>query len=468
MLIGDVQEAGLLVPYGRMSTAEVQEARYRLLDGLLALIGGAVATPEADLRSLREALGGAGAVRPVFPLGVRTSLEAAAFLNGFLIRQADWGDTYWLHGIIRGHPSDQVAAILALADDPELPGERIVELVHLAYRLWEAVYAAMPGLEGSGWDYTTVLALTVPVLAGVRAGASPERIEEAVRLSASGGMLLGQVRAGDITNWKSGATGYAVARALGCYQLSRVLTAPPSLFDGARGWNSLVAPLAAPLRGASGEPSVYASVDVKAYPCFHVAQGAVACGLALHPRLADGAARVRSLTVWLSEHNERIANRPERRRIPTSPSAADHHVGYCVATALLHGALTPRHYERRYLESEATRALLERASVRAFPPDSVEAAGEGEACMVEVVLDDGQVLRYAVERPRGAFHGLSTEARLQRLGSVLEEKRRLAEQACGRDLGPLVEVVQRLEAFDGQALIERVQEVLSGVAGAAA
>lgn len=460
MLIVDLSAAGLFVPYERMRAAEVEETKLRLLDALLAIVGGAAATGEQGIGAVRQVVSGAGGVRPVYPHNGRVSLEAAAFLNGYLLRQADWGDSYWVRGVLKGHPSDQLAAVLALADDPGVAGRQVLELVYLAYQLWGAIYAAMPDLQDSGWDYTTILALTVPVLAGVRFNASLEQINGAVRLSASGGMIAGQVRAGDITNWKSGATAYALARALWSYRLSSVFNAPPSMFQGHRGWNCLVAPIREPLVPPPAEDlPVYANLDVKVYPCFQIAQAAVACAARLHPALEGRGAQVDTVLVRLGERNAQVANRPERSGYPTTHSAADHHVGYCVATTLLHGVLTPLHYEQQYLQSPAIRALTERTTVQSFSAgNEPEGAGGAEGCVVEITLRNGERLRHAVTRPAGAFRGLSTDDRLTTLRQVLAEKRRMAEIAGGSSLAGVANVIETLETRSGADLIQSLHD----------
>lgn len=462
MLVTDLQEAGLLVPYGQMSAATTLETKYRLFDVLIALLGGALSTDAAELAAVRGVVETPGTIRPVYPAEVRTSLESAAFLNAFFQRHADWMDSYWHDSTLKGHPADNMAAVLALADDPDVSGARILELVYLAYQLWAAFYAAMPALESNNWDQTSLHGLIVPILASVRFGDNLEQMNESVRLSASSAMVLGQIRAGDITNWKCGVSGYAVARGLWCYRLSKAFSAPVSTFDGARGWDKVVAPVGE-LRGRpAGEPPVYANINVKVYPCFQIAQGAVACANALHPRLEGRDDRVRRISITLGERNERIANRPGRGGFPTTHARADHEVAYCVATVLLHGTLSPLHFEPRFLQSADIRRLWECTEIHRFAPGAPEdVAGEGEACIMEIVMDDGHVVRHTAIRPDGAFAGLSDEARLEQVKALVGRKRRVLEQAWGCDLQPVQDVVEHLEQHAGPRLLQAVHQVVA-------
>jgi 2-methylcitrate dehydratase PrpD len=269
-------------------------------------------------------------------------------------------------------------------------------------------------------------------------------------------MMLGQIRAGDVTNWKSGATGYALQRALWCYGLGAIFQAPPSTLQGTRGWDALVTPLRVEALQRPGPEveAVYEQVAVKVYPCFQVAQTPVGCALRLRQELDGRIDRIRAVSVLLSEHGAGIANRAGRPRYPTTHGAADHHVPYCVAVALRYGTLTPAHFDHHFLEQPELRRLVELTEVRSMPPEVV--AGEADACTLELTLDDGTRARQSLPRGEGAFSGLSAERRVAQLRSVVEAKRDLLEQASGWDLRPVVELLERLEERDGAALIQQV------------
>jgi 2-methylcitrate dehydratase len=468
-LIDDLEASGLHTPFARMSADVVQEAKYRLFDCLLATLGGVVGTGRDEVARIQEAIGtspgglSAGqTVRPMYPVGTETSLESAAFLNGFLIRQADWGDSFYVRGLLRGHPSDNVAAVLALCDAPDVPGTLVLEMVDLGYHLYASLNEASPGLADASWDYTSTLALTVPVLAAVRYGVDVDRLNEAVRLSASRGLVMGQVRAGDITNWKSGASGYALASGLWSYRMSAALRAPGSMMTGPRGWDGVVAPMEMPLRRVDeSERAMYADLSVKTYPCFQIAQAAVACAVALSQELSGRIGDVEHVRVVLGARNENIANRPGRPAYPETHGAADHHVPYCVATGLVHGALSPRHYEHEFLDNADTKRVVARTSVHAFSADDPDSGAE--ACRIDVTLSGGGTLSHVLSGPEGAFPAYSTPERLAHLKAILAQKRRMAEIALNRDLGQLDEVVQSIDARSGRDLVDSLHEALQGV-----
>jgi len=451
--------ARLYVPYATTDALTVDELKLRLLDALLAIFGGAMVTSPAELEAVAASTPGKGIARSVVPAGEATSAESAAFVNGFLIRQADWGDSFIQDGVVSGHPSDMLAAIVALCDASDATGSSILELVNLAYRLYAAFRAALPALSPNGWDYTTVHALSVPILAAVRYGDALDRLNNAVRLSSSGGGVSAQLRAGDVTNWKSGATSYALARAIWSYRMSTVMQASASMFNGPRGWNRLVAPLdEATLETIQlDSDDIYGRLNVKKYPCFQVAQTPVAGAIHLHPVLKARLEQVERVHVRVSDKNANIANRPGRPRFPDNHAAADHHLPYCVAAGLTHGMLTPAFYEHAYLESPALRRLIERTVVETFGPDSTRG---GESCQLDVHLADGSTLSHAVDLSPGSFSGLSTTDRLARLRDVIGYKREVVESTWSCDLSPLMDTIESLEQRTGRDLISAVHDAI--------
>ena len=122
----------------------------------------------------------------------------------------------------------------------------------------------MPGLK-QPWDYTSALSLSIPVLAGVCLDDSPEKIQNALNPSASGGIVLHQVRTNEVTNLKSGATAYAIARGFWCLRISEAITAPGGMFEGEDGWYKAIAPLEGDLVGP-GRDITYSPVEIKTFP----------------------------------------------------------------------------------------------------------------------------------------------------------------------------------------------------------
>lgn len=459
MNVKDLKSSGLSVPYDQLEPSTITEVKYRLIDTILSLIGGALWVPKAELKSIYSIIEGEPKIRPVWPLGLKTNLEMTGFLNAYFIRYADWGDTYRRHrGGVGGHPSDQIAAILALCDNPGIAGTRIIELVHLAYQLWAVLQEQML-FSRPDLDYTTTLSLTTPILAATCFNEPPELVQNALNLSASGGTLLEQIRR-DVTNLKSAASSYAVARGLWCYRLSKVIQAPTSMFDGEYGWYKVIAPLEGKLIGL-GTEATYTPVQVKSFPCCNANQAPVECALRLHDEVKEQLKQILHIKVHLSEIEVKITTKLGQAKYPQCQADADHHLRYCVSTALQFGALTPLHYSDEYFQNEMTHHLIDLMEVQTLTSDEAATLDNQEgACILEISLDGGKTLHESLSRASGILSGLKIAEREKHFREVIDRKRKMIEKASGFNLTPLSEILMGLEEYDGQTLLDRIQRAL--------
>lgn len=456
MEVTDLKSAGLYVPYEELDSDTITEVKYRLIDTILSTIGGALWVPQNELESLRTLIRKEGITRPVWPLGVKTNLEMAGFLNAYFLRYADWGDTYRRRiGGIGGHPSDQIAAILALCDSPGVTGIQIIELVHLSYQLWAILQEQMLNLRPD-LDYTTTLSLTIPVIAATCFNEKSQVIQNALNLSASGGILLEQIRK-DVTNLKSAASSYSIARGLWCYQLSKVIQAPLSMFDGEYGWYKVIAPLKGNLVGM-GTEATYPQVQVKGYPCFNAGQASVECALLLHSKIKEQLEKIQRIAVHISNVDAAHAFKPGQANYPMCQADADHHLKYCVATALNFGNITPLHYSSEYLQNKTTKHLIDLIETKILTANKANNLGnEDGACIIEVFMNDGVVIVESQSKASGILSGFKVDEREERFRKVIDQKCKMIENASGLDLTPLFNTALELEDYDGRTFLDRIQ-----------
>ncbi len=456
MNITNLRDSGLFIPFGEFRKETLAEVKYRLLDTIVSLIGGAISLPAEELDALCSVLDKSGAVRPVYPGGIGTSLDMAGFMNAFLLRCADWGDTYRRKDGVFGHPSDLVATILALSDTARFSGKKLIELTHFAYQFYAVFGENMKGLR-QPWDYTSALSLIVPVIAGLCFDDPPEKLQNALNFSAAGGAVLHQVRTQEVTDMKSGASAYATARGLWCYRLSKAVQAPGSMFEGRDGWYSTIAPLEGEA-ASPGDGKTYGTVEVKTFPCFHVAQSPVACAMRINQQLKNRIDEIRRIVIHVSETDAKRIIKSDQQRYPDSHSEADHHMRYCLGTALNYGALTPLHYKNEFLLSEPTRRLIDLIEVRVLDSENLQAVGNrSDACLLEVALNTGDVLSEKAVSAEGSFEGLDSLERSVKLKGVVEKKCGMLEEACGIELASLKELVLSLESHDSVELVDVIQ-----------
>ena len=463
MNVTDLKSVGLHVPYDRIPSYVIDESKCRLADTILALIGGALAVPPEEMALLRGVVREEHEVRPIWPLIPETSMEMAGFLNGFFIRYADLGDTYGRKCKIGagGHPSDMFAGILAMCDSRNVTGKRIIELLHLGYQMYSILQENMM-YKRLEVDYTTTLALIIPVLAAVCFDASPERIQNALNLSASSAMIVEQVRPGDITNLKSGATAYSTARALWCYRFSEVLQAPASMFSGKYGWYNVIADLTGELAVPEGY-FAFETVQTKMFPAYNPAQAPIECAISMHEQLIiTGKKSVRIELRVCEKDAKKIFKSAEHAEYPTSMAEADHNLKYCVAVALQSGSMTSLQYSGEYLHSAEVRGLMDIIDVRQMDSDEEAAlsGGNSGSCKLEVTTKDGDMLIESRSHPAGVLTGLETGERVKRIREIVDKKRSMLEKSGGYNFDSLFKTIFNLEQSNGQALIDEIRKSL--------
>lgn len=460
--VKDLTQAGFWTPFEQFRPGVESNVKSLLMDAILALIAGLKSLPQEELENLTTVIEEEPKLyRPIFQTELKTGLEMAGFLNGYCIRYADLCDTRRQAVGRGGHPADMIAALLALCDCPGVTGKKVLEALNLGYHMWAVLYNEMM-YKRTDLDGTTALALTVPVIMSAVLGDSPEKMQNALNLSAMGGPVVVEVRSSKIvTNSKCGATGYAIARAFWCHRMSDFLQATPTMFTGAKGWSRMVAPLDGDFK-AYDDDAVYGQIQLKAFPCCNANQVATEGAVRIHPAVADRLDRIARIHIHVCEKDSTLAIRPGSPKYPVDHPSADHHIQFCTAIGLKYGALAPKHYEEEYLNDEGVRRLIDRTEVSILSAEEFEAlGGENGAGVLEVFLDDGAVLREALRRPCGLYTGLDAAERAARMRETVNAKQTMIEQSYDYDLSQVAEIVYSLERHSGKELLDAIQKALA-------
>ncbi len=335
------------------SAAAWETARYALLDalgcGLLAL------NYPACARLIGPVVPGA-----VLPGGARvpgTAYELdpvqAAFCIGALVRWLDFNDT-WL-AAEWGHPSDNLGAILAVADylgrrpgqeESAGPTMRIVlEALIKAYEI-QGVLALSHAFNRVGLDHVLLVriastAVATWLLGGMRA----EILNALSHAFLDGGALRTYRHAPNTGSRKSWAAGDATSRAVRLALIARsgemgypsALTAPTWGFQDAL-FRGQPLTLAQPLGSYVMENILFKI----AFPAEFHAQTAVEAAIALHPQVKNRLDEIATIRITTQESARRIIDKTGPL---TNPADRDHCLQYMVAVGLLKGGLTAADYE---------------------------------------------------------------------------------------------------------------------------
>jgi len=383
-------------------------AKLSVLDALGCAYAGY--SQEAVLSTL-EVVSDLGGTRECTLIGrpERTSVVNAALANGTLIRSLDLNDHMAIDPLdgmkLGGHPSDSVAAAIAVSERHDLQGVETLTALVMGYELFGRIQRLLR--RERPWDHTTALGLVCSAVAGRLMGLDREALAHAIALGAAHCATPGIVRRGRLSAAKFLA-GPLVAHhgILSAMLASRGVTGPLEVFEGERGLAAGVLPeedlsqLTLPI----GDPFMLEGVTIKAYPCMDTSQAAVAAVLEVRKSLVVPLERIDRLELLMMDHStvRDQASDPERRH-PRSRETADHSFYFLAAAAFLDGELTPSQFENnRWLDPRVC-ALMDKITIGVDKTWN-ERAVDGFPCSAQalaggVVMARAQVA-YAPGHPR--------------------------------------------------------------------
>ena len=204
-----------------------------ILDAMGCAFGGYSSEPA---RIARELAGTVSSAHPatVIGSGQKSSPDLAAFANGVMIRYLDFNDGYT--GKDPGHPSDNLAAILPLAEAVQADGKSVITAAVLASEVFCRLVDAV-SVMSRGFDYVTMGVMSSGLAAAKVLGLSREETAQTLNLCVAPYVALHQTRVGDVSMWKGCAHANASRNAVFAALLAqRGLTGPSPIFEGESGF----------------------------------------------------------------------------------------------------------------------------------------------------------------------------------------------------------------------------------------
>ena len=358
--------------YGDLGDAVVHEVKRRMLDSLGCAIGAWNAPPCRVARRIAQTVKvPQGAT--LWGTAHKTLPDFASFANGGLVRYLDFNDTYLSKE--PAHPSDNIAAIVAVGEAIHASGKQVIEAIALAYEI-QCRFCDAAALRPRGWDHVTYGSFSSAIGAAKLMKLSKVKTVHAISLAGIANVALRQTRVGDLSMWKACAFSNAARNGVFAAELAQLgMTGPSPIFEGERGFMKLVSgpfDLAA-LGGETGQPSEIGRFKIldtyiKHYPVEYHAQTAVEAAMALRNELleAEGARAIDRVTdVEIGSYDvaiEIIGRDPEKWQ-PTTRETADHSFPYCVAAALLDGRMTLQSFGPKRLHDPAVRDLMKKIRI---------------------------------------------------------------------------------------------------------
>ena len=396
---------------GRAVTPAMRETAERLL---IDIAGLCVAAREADY--VRAAIVSWEADGHATAIGHRRALDAAgaAFVNGTASHGEDFDDTF------EGGPVHSgvviVPALLAAAERHGLPGADLLYGIAVGCEVMcRASLVAPKKIHKAGFHPTAVLG-AMGAAAGVAAAL---RVDEKTFASAQG--IAGSMAGGIIEYLAEGAStkrmhpGWAAQAGLRAVELARAgFEGPRTVWEGTHGFmhgfaNSTDGDWGKLLDGF-GERWISETIAFKPYACGTMIHPFIDCArrLAEQDVKAEDIARIECDTAEGYVH--RLWEPLDAKRRPPNPYAAKFSIPWCLAYAMLHGAVGLEAFTDANVRDPGILAVAGRVSYRVNPQDPYPDEYTGH---VRVTMRDGRVLEERQPHLRGGHREPLSRAEIE-------------------------------------------------------
>ena len=348
--------------------------------------------------------------------GTRYQLDPvqAAFNIGTMIRWLDYNDT-WL-AAEWGHPSDNLGAILAIADwlsrskqagAPQITMKHVLTAMIKAHEI-QGCLALENSFNKVGLDHVVLVKVASTAVVSHMLGLTYEQTIAALSLAWVDGQSLRTYRhAPNTGSRKSWAAGDATSRAVRLALIARTgETGYPSVLTAKR-WGFYDVSFGGREFTFQRPYGSYVMENILfkiSYPAEFHAQTAIEAAMILRQRMQEAgksANEVESVIIYTHDACLRIIDKAGPLN---NPADRDHCIQYMIAIPLLFGRLTASDYEENVATDPRIDALRSRmvcVEKPSFTVDYLDPTKRSIPNMLRVELRDGSVLEETVEYPIG-------------------------------------------------------------------
>ncbi|MEB3286653.1 MAG: MmgE/PrpD family protein [Vampirovibrionales bacterium] len=394
--------------YDNLPKEALQEAKRRIIDSLGCAIGAKDSDPARISRTVARLSESKDGATVIFTKH-KSSVENAAFANGVLFRYLDFNDTYL--SLEPAHPSDNIAAILAVAEAEGKNGKDILTAIVLAYEI-QCRLCDAASIRARGWDHVTYGSFSAGLASGKLYGLDKTQLVHVQGLAATPNNAMRQTRVGELSNWKGCAFANASRNAVFAALLAKHgMTGPSEIFEGEMGfWKQISGEFELPtLGGVNGAAFMINKTYVKHFPAEYHSQSAIEAAFELRDQIVkhtgvkapqDIDQHIESITIESFDAAvDIIAGFKEHWR-PQSRETADHSMPYCVSAALMDGEITLDTFTQERIQDARLVDLIQKVKVNR---NAKMTAGypEGIPNLIVIKLADGKVFEKEVAYPLG-------------------------------------------------------------------
>jgi 2-methylcitrate dehydratase len=381
--------------YDKLTPETIHEVKRRVIDALGCAMGAYLGEPGKIARILAHSVEAPGYGATVLGSFHQSSPEMAAFANGLLMRYLDYNDTYL--SLEPAHPSDNIAAVLALAEPEEANGQQIITAITLAYEV-QCRLCDAASIRANGWDHVTYGAFSASLAGAQILELDEEQTRHALALAVTPNVTMRQTRVGELSHWKGAAFANASRNAVFAVRLASYgMTGPSHIVEGEMGFQKQVSgPFTLP---ELGNDFMINRTSIKFWPAEYHSQSAIDAALQLRKEIGD-ISRIESIMVESFDAAVDIIGGEEEKWFPKSRETADHSLPYCVAVALMDGEVSQEQFDEKHLQDPVLSALVQKIRM-SRNADLNKLYPEGIPNLLKITTSDGQTYSKQVTYPRG-------------------------------------------------------------------
>ena len=442
-----IAEWACALKFEDLSPEAIQAAKLFWFDSIGCALGGSQQDDAKILLKHYRAMGGGNGKATTFVSGFKTNPVDGAFLNGHMIRAMDYNDIYWKADPC--HPSDLIAAPLALCESEGLSGKDLILATIIAYEIeMRLCEVGRPGVREYGWHHATLSAFAAPVAAGRVLNLNADQMVSAMGISAARTFCPGAVTAGKLTNMKNTVDPWAGRMGAESALLARDgFSGPEHIIDGKEGLFAVFKHVQ-----YKGEPAMfdgeglvkdlpnsakshYRILDcgMKSFPIEALSHAPLTAMMKTIKENKIKAGDVKEIKVEVIARAADILGDPHKYR-PDSKETADHSLPYCMAVGLVDGMVTPLQFKEERVLDKSLIPIMDKVKVVAN--DEFEALfPKFQPSRVTITTHDGKEHATRVDVPEGDPRDPMTEeeiaVKFNALGKdVISDDQRKKLQQC--------------------------------------
>jgi 2-methylcitrate dehydratase len=412
-LAARLAEYSAQITFEKLTREAIHETKRRFIDSFATAVGAMPSEAYAVAKRCAARVSGNPSASVLG--GGTSSPEWATFVNGLLIRYLDFNDTYLSKE--PAHPSDNLAAVLAVGEAAGAKGRDLITAAVLAYEI-QCRFCDAASLRKHGVDHVTYGAISSATAAAKLLKLDVTKTTHAIGIAGVCNVALRQTRSGELSMWKGCAFANAARNGVFAATLAADgMTGPAPIFEGDLGFFKLVAREAftpAPFGGEAGNDDGYMinKTYIKFWPAEYHSQSAIDAAIQLRKQLDGRIDTIAKIDIHTFEASYNIIGKYPEAWAPKTRETADHSLPYCTAAALYDGDVNLATFdEARFTDPKlvAFTGLVKVHHDATLDPRYPN----GIPNRITLTLKDGRTFGCEVEFPRGHAGNPMTDAEVE-------------------------------------------------------